>query len=391
MKNDSLVVIGRLSYPSPSAASNRVHLYCKALKGVKGSPLVINLHSTFPQKKVISYLGRNDGIPFYFAQKSPYRKKNIVVRNYKKIIGLINTVIVVRKVNRRNHTKVLFYNCEYADEVFVGICLRLSGIKIIRDFSEAPSYIIKNKKNPFIESFLHRCRLKIYHDIIVISEYLNKFYSAKFPAGHIYQIPILVDIERFTARKDTPRSQKPLLTYVGFMGGNKDGLQDLIEAMKVVKDAVPDFTLNLIGTASARELTQLKNKVSELGLQDHIVFVGSKSPSEIPGYLLQSDLLVLARPNNNQAKAGFPTKLGEYLASKKPVVITKTGEIPKYLEDGKTAYLAEPDDVNNFAQKVIAALNDVHSKTVGENGFEVAARNFNYKLYGEKILEIIKN
>ena len=66
MKNDGLIVIGRLGYPSARAASNRVHLYCKALKEVKGFPLVINLHSVFTKRQTFNYLGRNDGIPFYF-------------------------------------------------------------------------------------------------------------------------------------------------------------------------------------------------------------------------------------------------------------------------------------------------------------------------------------
>ena len=100
--------------------------------------------------------------------------------------------------------------------------------------------------------------------------------------------------------------------------------------------------------------------------------------------------MVLARPNNSQAKAGFPTKLGEYLASSKPVVITKTGEIPKYLVDKQSAYLAEPDDVGDFAARVIFALEDVNAEKIGATGYEVANRNFNYKLYGKELLEIVR-
>ena len=49
-------------------------------------------------------------------------------------------------------------------------------------------------------------------------------------------------------------------------------------------------------------------------------------------------MLVLARPDNIQAKGGFPTKLGEYLATGNPVVVTKVGEIPNYLIDGVNAF-----------------------------------------------------
>jgi glycosyltransferase involved in cell wall biosynthesis len=138
-------------------------------------------------------------------------------------------------------------------------------------------------------------------------------------------------------------------------------------------------------------MLQLKNKIETFGLNDIISFLGSKNPDEIPAILSNSDLLVLARPNNSQAKAGFPTKLGEYLASRKPIVITKTGEIPKYLIDNRSAYLATADDINNFADKVIFALNDENAEMIGKNGYEVADKYFNYHLYGNEILDLIRH
>ena len=51
----------------------------------------------------------------------------------------------------------------------------------------------------------------------------------------------------------------------------------------------------------------------------------------------------MARPDSRQARGGFPTKLGEYLATGKPVCVTKVGEITVYLEDNVSAFLAEPE------------------------------------------------
>ena len=78
------------------------------------------------------------------------------------------------------------------------------------------------------------------------------------------------------------------------------------------------------------------------------------------------------------------------MASGKPVVTTKTGEIFKFLTDNKTAYLAEPGNIKDFAEKVIYALNDVNAKQIGINGYGVANENFNFNLYSRKILEIIQ-
>jgi glycosyltransferase involved in cell wall biosynthesis len=390
LKKNALIVIGRLSYPGGTAASNRVHLYCKSLKKENGFPFVINLHSTFTKPQKFNYLGKHDGIPFLYAQKTPLWEKRLLVRNLKKIKGLFNTVFVLWKIKKKHHLKVLFYATEAWDELFLFVFLKMMKISIIRDCSEIPSFIRDERKALKIHTFFLRLRVKMYNDLIVISDHLNSFYSAIFPKKRIFQIPILVDMDRFTNIEAKEHAGK-IITYVGSMGGNKDGLQNLIEAMALVNKNNKNTHLHLVGSASEDDMSRLKNKVKKSGLENTISFLGKRNADEIPAILSNSDLLVLARPDNEQAKAGFPTKLGEYLACAKPIVITITGEIPKYLKHNVSAYLAKPGDVSDFAEKVVFALSDENSAAIGKKGYEVANNNFNYQLYGKKICEILQS
>jgi glycosyltransferase involved in cell wall biosynthesis len=391
MNSDGLIVIGRLSYPSGNSPSNRVHLYCKALKEAKGFPFVINLNSTFTKPQPFNYLGRCEGVPFYYSQKTPIRHNKFIQRNINKIKGLINSFVIIRRLKKKHNVKVLFFCTSILNEVIFFLFLRLVKISTIRECNEAPLSTGQEKKASKFDNFLLHLRLKLWDEIIVISDHLNEYYSTIFPKNKIFQIPILVDMERFSNSLKTRVDRKKIITYIGYMGGNKDGIDNLIEAMAVVRKKVNDIRLELVGSAPKKDMLRLKNKTEALGLNDVVFFLGSKNTDEIPPILSNSDLLVLARPDNNQAKAGFPTKLGEYLASGKPVVITKTGEIPKYLIDNKSAYLAAPDDINNFAEKVIFALNDENAEKIGANGYEVANKYFNYHLYGKEIIEIIHN
>ena len=391
MKNDGLIVIGRLGYPSPRAASNRVHLYCKALKEVKGFPFVINLHSAFSKPQSFNYLGRYDGVPFYYSQQTTVYEKNLFTRNLKKIKGLVNTVVITRRLQKKHNLKVMFYSTSLIDEVILFIFFKFLKISIITDCCEAPLFLIQNKKNVRFYETLLRLRLKMYDQIIVISDYLFQYYSAIFPKEKIFQIPILVDMQRFKGFDQHTENETKIITYIGFMGGNKDGLENLIESIALVNQKCRNSRLELIGSASKEDLLRLKKKVEVLGLNSVVSFLGSKKADEIPYYLSKSDLLVLARPDNNQAKAGFSTKLGEYLASGKPVVITITGEISKYLKDNESAYLVEPDNVKKFADKIMWALKDRNSVNVGLQGMNVANQHFNYQLYGKKISEIIQD
>ncbi len=58
-------------------------------------------------------------------------------------------------------------------------------------------------------------------------------------------------------------------------------------------------------------------------------------------------------PDSKQAQGGFPTKLGEYLATGNPVCATTVGEIPDYLVDGESVYFAVPGSVDSFADAML--------------------------------------
>ncbi len=392
MNKYTLIVIGSGVYPKGCAPTNRIHLYCKAFREKGGSPLVVSLDAPFHEQQSFGYIGRYEGIPFCYSRRSYIRKSSFIKRNAERFYGFINSLSILYKHKKRNpKTVVLFFSVLQLDEIILTIFLKLAGIKILKEYNEAPLFIIENKKNPKLHMFYFKhVKLKRYDGIIVISDFLKEFFSAIYPENKTFQIPILVDLNRFEVSTDNTKSDDRIITYIGALGRNKDGLDILLESVSVVKRNIINIKLIIACNGPEEELTKLKGMIFKSGLTDNVsVLVGLES-REITVLLKKSDLLVLARPDNNQAKAGFPTKLGEYLASKRPVVITKTGEIPKYLDDRKSAYLAEPGDVDDFAQKLLFALNDPDSDKIGMEGFNVARRNFDYRIYGKELIEICR-
>ena len=132
--------------------------------------------------------------------------------------------------------------------------------------------------------------------------------------------------------------------------------------------------------------------IEKLGLSDKVVFTGIVPANEMPQLLKNAEVLALDRPNSLQADYGFPTKLGEYLLTGNPVVVTKVGDIPKYLEDGISALLSEERNEKDFSEKLIWAL--THSKeaaVIGENGKKVALKMFNSEIETRKIISIFQS
>jgi glycosyltransferase involved in cell wall biosynthesis len=391
-KEKALIVLGDLSYPSGNSLSNRIHLYSKGIKDFNIFPFIINIHSSHKEKQDYNYLGRHEGIPFYYPQKTSLYEPNVIKRTIKKALGVFNTFIIINRLRKNRRVTVLYYSINFHYELIFFFYLKLLKIPIVKECNEAPLFLIKEKKNLKLYTFLLKhVELKMYNGIIVISDFLYNYYSRYLSANKILQIPILVDIKRFciTTLQKKVTCEEKIITYIGSMVGNKDGLEDLIEGISLVNKSPNQIRLQLVGTARDHEIKNLKNKVESLGLNDVISFLGLKKSNEIPQILMNSDLLVLARPDTNQSRAGFPTKLGEYLASRKPVVITSTGEIPKYLQDGKNAYLVEPNKIENFATKIIYALNDKNASSIGAEGYEVANNNFNYHLFGKKLNDFL--
>ena len=70
-------------------------------------------------------------------------------------------------------------------------------------------------------------------------------------------------------------------------------------------------------------------------------------------------------------------KLGEYLATGRPVIVTDTGEISKYLKDKVNARIVKAGDESDFTEKLMWMLeNPEESCKIGIKGRETAINNF---------------
>ena len=151
--------------------------------------------------------------------------------------------------------------------------------------------------------------------------------------------------------------------------------------------------LYIIGPIPKKEEEKVNLKlIDDLGISDQIVFTGLVPAKQMPQLLKNAEVLALDRPDNMQAKYGFATKMGEYLLSERPVVVTKVGDFPLFFKDGESALLANPSDANDFATKLNWALdNPKAAERIGKRGAEVAMREFNYITESKKIADVIFN
>jgi glycosyltransferase involved in cell wall biosynthesis len=220
---------------------------------------------------------------------------------------------------------------------------------------------------------------------------LEYFKSRVRKQAKLIVVPMTVEPERFTGNTGKIKESSRYIAYCGSLAGNKDGIPILIDAFCCIADKFKDVKLYIIGNgAGSDDLEKLKAQVRRLNLEGKVIFTGKVHRDDIPQYLCNAAALALARPSSLQSQGGFPTKLGEYLSTGNPVAVTNVGEISRYLANGVNAFVAEPDSVEAFAEKLDYILsNTAIAEQIGLKGREVVLSTFTYKVQSKRIVDFL--
>jgi L-malate glycosyltransferase len=141
-----------------------------------------------------------------------------------------------------------------------------------------------------------------------------------------------------------------IIIYVGALRSVK-GVENLLKAVKTITER--DVTVKLLIVGEGVERQKLEGLVRKLGLGGAVQFIGRVANEAIPHYLSASDLFVL--PSLSE---GFPITLLEAMAAGLPIVATKVGDVPSFVENDVNGFLVEPGKASEIAERVLQLLQD---------------------------------
>lgn len=390
-KQTHLLIVGPVDFPAGSAPSSRIRAYARGIIENGGRATVVafrpcHTRLSLPPEGVI------DGIRYIYSCGTAQRPGSLLLKIYYEITGIIGAMRLISSIHAREKIDSILF---FASDTLVGSIFtywaRRLGIPV---FEERCELQFRDRKNLFTaaRAWIHEhWVVSLFDGMVIMTDALESYYRPFMREGaRILRMPILVDMARFEVSDTAPQSR--YIAYCGTPSGDKDGVPILIDAFAKTAAAHPDLRLVIIGDyRSADEKETVAARIRALGIENRVEITGRKPPEEIPKYLCSASLLALARPANLQAAYGFPTKLGEYLAAGRPVVVTRVGEIDQFLQDGINAYIAEPDSADSFSQKLNEALGDpMAAAAVGAAGKEVARKYFAYKQHGKRWLDFIR-
>jgi glycosyltransferase involved in cell wall biosynthesis len=232
---------------------------------------------------------------------------------------------------------------------------------------------------------------RLFDGCIAISTWMDEYCRRHVrPGAGVLVVPILVDVEAFDADAGDLSGDGDAVVYCGY--STHPEVLDLVEGFAAVAATNPGLRLQVIGgTLRPHLIPRLLEHARRLGVADRLDLVGMVKRDDLPRRLRAARVLVLPRPDATFSRAGLPTKLGEYLATGRPVVVSAVGDIPAHLQDGVDAYLCAPGDVQEFAARLAYVLDHPgEAAEVGLRGRETAAARFDPAVHGRRIIEFVQ-
>ena len=363
-------------------------------------PHSASVNRLFAYLKAISEAGIKARVVFFLRENGPFRvEKQLpgIEFQYMWERWYINLPRMNRLLSLRLYLYQFVKRLSSGDTVFVygfpDMLMALSHRTDIRVFHETTEHPKASFGACFSTTTLVR-----YHEVcakldgvIVISQGLKDYFIQHgCDSSRVYVVNMIVDTSRFEGLKKH-KTESKYIAYCGTASNTKDGVDQLIKAFALVVKRHPEYKLYIIGrTPSKQQYFENKNMVRDLGLEENVVFTGVVAGDKMPQILKDAEILALARPDNLQAQYGFPTKLGEYLLTGNPVVITQVGDVSLFLKDGESALISVANCPKMFADKLCWAIeNPGKARIISENGRAVAERYFNYKTETQKLIEIL--
>jgi len=388
-----------------SPACNIVIMGVSYFDGMAGSTRVRNIFEPLVRKNLI----KAANLIYQSDNKEPIGKEgNLNGLNFRVIdfrLGNIFSIfsfwsrgISFLRKNKQQGCKNILYNYNYPDLkniVFI-LYAKMKGYKIIFDivednrFEAHASFI--NKVRIKTSLFLFKFSRRFTSAYVAISEHLYNraelISKGKIP---VYLIPITVNLNYFKNTGYIPDKNNIKIFYGGSFAA-KDGLAYLLDAYDIVSKEDKDIQLILTGLGNPADTDKLKQRIDRSENKNRIIFKGFLNTDDYYAALNNCDIFCMTRINSQFANAGFPFKLGEFLASGKGVIATKVGDVPKYLFNDVNALLINPDSVSDIAGALSAFIkNPEKISLLGSEARRTAETHFDSEKISKKLLSIFNS
>jgi glycosyltransferase involved in cell wall biosynthesis len=238
--------------------------------------------------------------------------------------------------------------------------------------------------------------MKCFDGFVAISDPLCQYIiKYKKPQAGIVKLPIIIDTRETFQELPEEIPPHPYFIHTGALSQQKDGIVDIFHAFaEVNKHYNNKLHFYLAGSKDApvQVWDEITRTIQENNLSDNVHFVGLIFGDKLKTLQKNCLFLVLPKPDNEQNRNNFPTKLGEYLAFQRPVITSNVGDMGLFMRNEETALIVEPGNVAQISEAMLRLLGDTAlAKRLGAAGHKVAEDEFDYTILGKRLADFCKS
>ncbi len=177
-----------------------------------------------------------------------------------------------------------------------------------------------------------------------------------------------------------------LICYIGTMG-MAHGLETLIAAGEELRDTLPGALFLLIGEGAEKE--RIMQLAATRGLTN-IQFLGQQPRQRIPAFVSAADLCLVMLKKTDLFKTVIPTKLLEYMACERPVIVAVDGQARQIVEEAHAGMFVPPEDSHALAEAICQlARNAEQRRQMGACGRQYIVANLSREQTARDYLAVL--
>jgi glycosyltransferase involved in cell wall biosynthesis len=371
-------------YPEGSGPPRRVHVLAKGLAG-RGH----EVHAIIPQRFRPGPLYQEiDGVHVHWGSVTTPETWN---RPADKLRARWKALSILNRLAAQGLDWLLLSNPSL-DGLPLLLSARLRGARIIATYDDLRARV----ENPTLQDRVRRVWVetadklipKLTHLNLATSSLLERRVQSIAPRTPVFLFPPIVDLDLFQtqpAKGAEFRSRwglngEVVISYLGTFW-HVEGLSVLLKAASKLLLAGEKFKMVISGSAhEGLDCDDVSAMIRNLNLQGTVIETGWLATNDVIAAMSAADVLVVPKKDDIANLAGMPAKLAEYLALGRAVVVSRVGDMPRYLNDSEDSLLCEPGNADALAEALRRLINDISMRNkLASNARLAASRHFDYR------------
>ncbi|MEA5569584.1 glycosyltransferase family 4 protein [Calothrix sp. UHCC 0171] len=227
---------------------------------------------------------------------------------------------------------------------------------------------------------------------IVLSKAFGNILHQEYqiPWEKIYVIPGGVDIDKFQpnlspqqARSQLGWQQNRQIIFTSRRLVHRVGIDKLLNAIAQIKRRVPDVWVAIAGRGPIQ--AALQQQASELGLDDHVKFIGYLAEADLPVAYQAADFSIMP----SQSFEGFGLAVVESLACGTPVICTPIGGMPEILQPFSPNLITASAHENAIAETLEQVLLGKIAIPSRSQCRDYATANFDWTKIAQQVRQVL--